>query len=156
MKSIVKFSRFSTWLTIIINGALIFGCCVTVNEKPAFYILLTMLLILLITVCLYAPLSIKADKDAITVVSLLKKHIIPMSDVANVELFQPTMGAIRLCASGGYAGYWGLFSEGDMGKYTAYYGKASDCFLVTTKNGKKYVLGCENPDAMIDYIKAQL
>lgn len=79
-----------------------------------------------------------------------------MSEVENVELFQPTMGAIRICASGGFMGYWGTFREGDIGNYYAFYGKASDCFLVRMKNGKKYVLGCNQPDKMIDYIKSQI
>ncbi len=53
-------------------------------------------------------------------------------------------------------GYWGMFKEGDIGHYTAYYGKASDCFLVRLDNGDKYVLGCKNPDEMIAYIKRMI
>lgn len=79
-----------------------------------------------------------------------------MSEVENVELFQPTMGAIRICASGGFMGYWGIFREGDIGKYYGFYGKASDCFLVRLKNGNKYVLGCDQPEKMVDYIKMQI
>lgn len=77
-----------------------------------------------------------------------------MRDVESVEYFQPTMGAIRVFGSGGFMGYWGVFREGDIGRYYAFYGKASDCFLVRMRNGDKYVLGCEEPDKMIDYIKA--
>jgi hypothetical protein len=38
----------------------------------------------------------------------------------------------------------------------AYYGKASDCFLIRLDNGKKYVLGCKDADAMVDYIQKQI
>lgn len=79
-----------------------------------------------------------------------------MRNVKSAELFQPTMGSIRICASGGYMGYWGIFREGDIGQYTAFYGKASDCFLIRLKNGDKYVLGCEAPASMVDYIKSQI
>jgi len=79
-----------------------------------------------------------------------------MADVNSVELFKPTMGAIRVCASGGFMGYWGIFKEGDIGKYTAYYAKASDCFLVRLNNGDQYVLGCKVPYKMVDYIKSQI
>ena len=51
-------------------------------------------------------------------------------------------------------GYWGLFREGDVGRYMAYYGKASDCFMIRMKNGDKYVLGCKNPGEMVEYIKS--
>ncbi|MCM1349257.1 MAG: hypothetical protein NC338_07590 [Firmicutes bacterium] len=49
-----------------------------------------------------------------------------------------------------------LFKEADVGRYYAFYGKASDCFLIRMKNGDKYVLGCENPGAMVDYIKSTM
>ena len=53
------------------------------------------------------------------------------------------MGARRLFGSGGFFGYWGIFKEGDVGRYAAYFGKASDCFLVRMKNGDKYVVPAE-------------
>ncbi len=156
MKSKVRLSKFSNILTAVLNIALFIGCICTVREQPAFFMLLFIYLVLFITGLLFAPVAVKADQHQITVVGILKNRSIPMNDVASVELFQPTMGAIRICASGGYMGYWGLFSEGGVGRYTAFYGKASDCFLVTTKSGKKYVLGCENPDKMVEYIKTQI
>ncbi|WP_300877569.1 PH domain-containing protein [uncultured Duncaniella sp.] len=66
------------------------------------------------------------------------------------------MAEKRICGSGGFMGYWGWFSERDLGKYFAYYGKASDCFLVTMKDGRKYMLGCQNPAEMVDAINARL
>ncbi|MBE6230681.1 MAG: hypothetical protein E7119_08940 [Bacteroidales bacterium] len=36
------------------------------------------------------------------------------------------------------------FHEHDSGKYFAYYGRSSDCFLVELKDGRKYLLGCKN------------
>lgn len=155
MKSKVKLSQFSSLLTLIITGAVIIGCIATFNEKPVFYCILFILIILMIFGFLYGPTSIEADNHNVTVHNMLKKFHIPIENIGSVELYQPTMGAIRLCASGGYMGYWGIFREGDIGKYTAYYGKASDCFLIRMKNGDKYVLGCENPAAMVDYINSQ-
>lgn len=154
MQSKVRLSKYALILTLIITGALSVGCLVTIKETPAFYFVAGILLLLLFFGFLYGPKSIKADSDYITVKTLLKRIKIPMRDVESVKLLQPTMGAIRICASGGFMGYWGLFREGDIGRYCAYYGKASDCFLVKLKTGDKYMLGCENPDAMVNYIKS--
>lgn len=99
---------------------------------------------------------IKADSNNIYLGSVFGSEKIPMSEVESVELFQPTMGALRICGSGGFMGYWGIYREGDIGKYYAFYGKASDCFLVRLNNGKQYVLGCNQPDKMVDYIKSQI
>lgn len=156
MKSKISFSRFSTILTITLNTVLLICCILTFDEKPIFYPILSIFVILFVAGLLYAPISIKADSRYITIASALRSRKLTMCNVASVELFQPTMGAYRIFASGGYMGYWGIFKEGDIGRYAAYYGKASDCFLVRMTNGDKYVLGCANPSAMVNYIKSQI
>ena len=74
--------------------------------------------------------------------SLCKSRKISVRDIERVELFQPTMGAIRIFASGGFMGYWGVFRESDIGRYYVFFGKASDCFL-------------DNPQKIVDYIESQ-
>lgn len=156
MKSKISYSRFAILLTAILSGVLFVACIATVKEEPAFFSLLAIFLILYISALFFGAAYIKADSYNIVLGSLLRSKKIPMSEVESVELFQPTMGAIRICASGGFMGYWGTFREGDIGKYYGFYGKASDCFLVRLKNGSKYVLGCDHPDKMTDYIKSQI
>lgn len=156
MKSKITFSRFAATLTVIILGALFVGCIATIHEKIAFFILLAIYLLLITISLFYGAAYIKADTDNIILGSILKSKKILMRDVESVALFQPTMGAIRIFASGGFMGYWGIFREGDIGRYYAFYGKASDCFLVRMKNGDKYVLGCDNPNKMVDYINPHI
>lgn len=156
MKSRIGYSRFVIVLTAVIGIALFAGCIAAIREKAAFFTLLAVYLLLYISALLYGPAYLKADKDYLFMVSLLMKHKILMRNVESVELFQPTMGAIRIFASGGFMGYWGIFREGDIGRYYGFYGKSSDCFLVRMKNGDKYVLGCDNPSAMVDYIRSQI
>ncbi|MDE6287776.1 MAG: PH domain-containing protein [Muribaculaceae bacterium] len=154
MKARVVYSSFVWFLTIIITTVAVAVCALSFNEPVVFWCVLIIPVGLLVPSALYAPLSLTVDERNITVNSLLKRHRIPLRNVKEVELFQPTMGALRICASGGYMGYWGIFKEGDVGRYVGYYGKASDCFLVRMKNGDKYVLGCKDPAAAVDYINA--
>lgn len=154
MKSKIALSRVSTILTAITILVLLVGCIVTVHEKSKFFILLSIYLILIVFALFYGTLYVKADSDYIIMGSILRKRKIRISDIESIELFQPTMGAIRICGSGGFLGYWGMYKEGDIGRYYAFYGKAADCFLIRMKNGDKYVLGCENPSAMVDYINS--
>ncbi|MBD5233840.1 MAG: hypothetical protein HDS65_06630 [Bacteroidales bacterium] len=153
MKSRVSYSTFSIVLSASVTIFLLALCLRSSKEVEMFYTLALLLVLLIIPTLFFAPLSIRADKDYITVVSPLKRHRIAMNDVESVRLFQPTMGAIRIFASGGYFGYWGIFREGDIGKYTGYYGKASDCFLIRTKSGRTYVLGCNKPADMVKFIE---
>lgn len=156
MKSKITYSRFVNIITAVVSISLFIGCIATVNDNRSFFIILALYLVLIMAGLFYGAAYIKADSDSIILGSLFKKHRIHMCDVESVETFQPTMGAIRIFASGGFMGYWGYFREGDIGKYYGFYGKSSDCFLVQLKNGCKYVLGCDQPDKMVDYIKSQI
>lgn len=113
------------------------------------------IMLFLSTLC-FMPLSISLDNDSLNINRPLKIKSIPLSDIAEAVLCQPTMGAKRICGSGGWFGWYGWFSEKDLGKYFAYYGKASDCFLVTLKNGKKYMLGCKDAPEMVNAIKEKI
>lgn len=156
MKSKVQLSKYACILTLIINVVLVVCCVVMFRETPGFWFVLGILLVLLFFGLLYGPARIVANPEYVIVKTYLRKHKILVRNIESVELFQPTMGAIRICASGGYFGYWGIFREGDIGRYVGFYGKASDCFLIKMKNGDKYILGCHNPHAMVDYIQNQL
>ena len=155
MKQQVKLSTFS-FISTIACLVLLIGCTFIIPEiewQIGWSIFVVIMLV--ISLC-YMPMSIGADENAIYINRSLKIKAIPMADVVSVKLCPPTMGAIRVCGSGGFLGYWGWFKERDLGKYFAYYGKASDCFLVELSNGHKYMLGCQNTLEMVEYIAKQI
>ena len=155
MKQQVKLST-SSFISTIACLALLIGCTFIIPEiewQIGWSIFVVIMLV--ISLC-YMPMSIGADENAIYINRSLKIKAIPMADVVSVKLCPPTMGAIRVCGSGGFLGYWGWFKERDLGKYFAYYGKASDCFLVELSNGHKYMLGCQNAPEMVEYIAKQI
>lgn len=104
----------------------------------------------------YMPLKISADERELSIHRSLRIKSIPLSEIQRIELCAPTLAEKKLCASGGFFGYWGWFSEPSIGTYFAYYGKASDCFLIELKNGKKYIIGCENAPDMVQYISKRI
>ena len=157
MESKVKLSTYSLLLTFILTGVLIAAVAFFLwNHEEKGIIGAVILFFILISGWLYGPVTIAADEKSVTIKSVLRKQRLNISNIKSVELFQPTMGSIRIFGSGGYMGYWGIFREGDIGRYAAYYGKASDCFLVRMKNGDKYVLGCEQPEEMVNFIDSKI
>lgn len=156
MKSKIVYSGYSRGLTLVLTAAMLVICIIAFKEVVAFVILLSILLVLWLSSLLYGPWYIDVTPDYIIMGSLLRRKKLLMRDVESVQLFQPTMGALRLWASGGFMGYWGIFMEKDVGRYYAFYGKSSECFLVRMKNGDKYVLGCADPVKMVDYISGHL
>ena len=139
-------------LTMVISVVLVLFCVKTYGELVPFCIVLALCLMLIIP----ALLSVRANERCIIISCLLKKHHIYLNDIVRVEPFTPTIGARRLFGSGGFFGYWGIFKEGDVGRYAAYFGKAADCFLVRMKNGDKYVIGCADSPEMVNFIKRQI
>jgi len=156
MKSRVNLSKYSSVITCIILGGFIAGIYATHENIALCAILVFCTLILLTAAIFYAPFYISVSETEVSVHSPVKTHYIPMRRIVKAERFQPSMGSIRLCGSGGFWGYWGIFREGDVGRYMAYYGKSSDCFIIYLDNGDKYVLGCNNTDTILEYINSEI
>ena len=156
MESKVKLSTFSLMLTLILTGVLIVAVSYFLwNHEDKGIIGAVILLFMLISGWLYGPVTIAADEKSVIIKSVLRKQRLDISNIESVELFQPTMASIRIFGSGGYMGYWGVY-RGYIGRYIAHYGKASDCFLINMKNGDKYVLGCEKPEEMVNFINSKI
>lgn len=154
----VKFSTYSIVVTAVTFVALVVLSIylVSAGRDVASYIVDAAVVFLCTAALFYAPISISADDDGLYINRGMCVKLIPMSDIESIKLCPPTMGERRICGSGGWFGYWGWYSERDLGKYFAYYGKASDCFLVTLTDGSKYMLGCRDPKKIVDYIQNRI
>lgn len=158
MKKKVKFSTYSTIITVIILAALIGILCWQAHENVewAIWVLFGVIVFFCSMALYYAPQSVSVDDRYLSINRSIRTKSIPLSEIKSVELLSPTMSEKRICGSGGFFGYWGHFTEPSIGKYFAYYGKASDCFLITLTNNKKYLLGCQNAPEIITYITSRL
>ena len=45
-----------------------------------------------------------ADENYVTIKCITRRHKIKINDIESVEMFQPTMGSLRVCGSGGFMG----------------------------------------------------
>ena len=156
MKERVNLGATSTIITIL--------CIVTfvgimfINNPPVFLQIILGAILAAITLSglYYMPIKVCASNSSIKIVRCLRTKTIPMADVKSVKVHVPSMGTVRLCGSGGFMGFWGWFREKSTGRYFAYYGRAKDCFLVELHDGRKYMLGCNNPRQMVEYISTMI
>ena len=159
VKQRVELSTYC-WIITAITTAFICGiflCCLKIADNDiAVWLWGVAVAVLFLSALCYMPLSISLDNESLNINRSLKIKSIPLTEIANVKLCAPTMGAKRICGSGGWFGWYGWFSEKNLDKYFAYYGKASDCFLVTLKNGKKYMLGCKDAPEMVNAINEKI
>ncbi len=156
LKSKVEYSRLSWGITIAVTVLLVACLIPAYHEPSAFIILLIVLLILYISALFFAPIAISADEKEVKVHAKLNSLSIPVGKIAKVERYRPLPGTIRTCASGGFMGFWGLFHDPVIKSFTGFWGKKDDCFLITLNDGKKYLLGCQNPDEILNFIKTRI
>ena len=147
--------NLSAWSSFITSLALIVMLVALYNSHSRFglYAMSTAIIILTAIALFYMPMSISVKDGMLNINRPLRIKSIPLSQIESAAPCPPTMAEKPIFGSGGWFGYWGWFSEPSIGKYFAYYGKASDCFLVTLKDGKKYILGCDSPKEITDFIK---
>lgn len=158
MKHTVKMSAYSMILSSLCL-VILFACAIFMarkHEGVAFYTLSSVIVLWAAATLYYAPMSLEISDGKLWVNRSLRCKSFDLKDIVSAEICQPTMGERRLCGSGGFMGYWGWFTERDLGRYFAYYGKAGDCFLVRLRDGRKYMLGCDKPELFVKELHAAM
>ena len=155
MKQTVKLSTFSITLSALSLIVLLVSAYYC-RDNWGLYLIGALIIALMMLTLFYMPMSITCSADELLIQRSLRIKSIPLSDIQSVKLCPPTMAEHRLCGSGGWFGYWGWFSERDLGKYFAFYGRSSECFLVRLHNGRQYMLGCKDPEEMVEYVSSHL
>ncbi|MDE6417595.1 MAG: PH domain-containing protein [Duncaniella sp.] len=81
---------------------------------------------------------------------------IPYADIESVKLDAPAPDARSTFGVSGNLGYWGTWHDSEHGTYTACYGRPDQCFFVRLKDGRGYMLGCNNTAEIVDRLNAIL
>ncbi|MDE6553240.1 MAG: PH domain-containing protein [Muribaculaceae bacterium] len=160
MKDKVRFSIYSWVVTaavLIIFAVMIILLFLDHEDHEKKVLITVMFALVILSGLYYCPTSVEATQNRITLHRLLaRSKSFDYSDIQAVDTCYPSAGGLRLCGSGGFFGYWGYFSDIMIGTYFGYYGSRDSCFLIRLKNSRQYVIGCENPVAMVGYIQSQM
>lgn len=157
MRQKVKFSTYSLIVTVIVLILFVMGIFSLLGNAEE----LTLFCIIMGCVTLaglyYCPIFLRANESSVTLYRLLSSpKVFNYNNIQAIDTCYPSAAGLRLCGSGGFFGYWGYFSDIMIGSYFGYYGSRSSCILIKLKDGKQYVLGCENPSVMVDYINSMV
>lgn len=113
---------------------------------------LVVICITLITCFVFSPRKlILTNKELIVRCRAYSKHI-PIKDIVSCTFHSEIIdgSTIRLFASGGFGGYYGLFWNSKCGKFKAFFGNRSSTFTLKLVSGEYVVLGCENCQSLIN------
>ncbi len=157
MKQKVKFSAYSLIVTSVVLILFVVGIFLLLGKEEKITLFCIIMGIAIIAGLYFCPKYIEANESGIVLHRLLSPSKVFLYDMIQpVETCYPSAGGLRLCASGGFFGYWGYFNDIMIGSYFGYYGNRNNCILIKLKDGKQYVLGCENASAITNYITSQL
>lgn len=106
----------------------------------------------------FTPLDISADDNEVRIRRPFKTRTLKMDEIASAEPYQVSPKARKKAFKTmpvNTFGKWGEYSDDKIGDYFAYYGKPDNTVLITLKNGKKYVVGGSDAQALADYINSR-
>lgn len=156
MKSKVTLSAYCKVITFALIILLIIGIVSCRDNESKLWALVSISIALISFSLFYFPTSIETTNSSLIIHRFLKSKIIPYSFISSADTCIPSAGGLRLCGSGGFLGYWGYFNDIIIGTYFGYYGNRNQCILIKLKNGKQYVVSCEEPIQMISLINDHL
>lgn len=147
------------WIISALSTALMCGIFVYALKQPdhtwPVVVLAVLIVGLILSTLFYMPLSVSVDDRNLNISRSLRIKSIPLSEISDVRLCRrPWVPGASAGAAAGSAGTAGSASA--TWANISPYGKASDCFLVTLKDGRKYMLGCKDAPEMVAAIKARI
>lgn len=104
----------------------------------------------------YAPMRITFSENSLVLHRGIGKKQFHYSDIESVEAFNNKHIALRICGIGGVFGFVGRYYTEGIGHYFSYVGDYSQAFYFQLKNGKKYLLSCEDRDFVVSWIKKHI
>lgn len=159
MKQHVSLSTYCITVTIIalllLGGLFTYG--LFNSEQWVVTLVGIMIAIALLSSLFYMPVTISVNRESVIINRPLCDKELRMDEIKSIKLMQPSaLSTSRLCGSNGMFGYWGWFRDNEHGRYFAYYGKVRDCFIIELRNGRKYMLSCDNCRIVTNYIQQYL
>ena len=155
----VKFDTTTKVLTIIVNIVLILTICLMANilHEEIGLVAIGVVIIVLAIICstlilgfVYSPWKLILTNHELTIRCRAYSRNILIKDIASCTMNSEfnDYSTIRLFASGGFWGYYGLFWNSKYGKFKAFVGDRSSTFTLKIASGEIIVLGCENSKAL--------
>ena len=155
----VKFDTTTKVLTIIVNFVLILTICLMANilHEEIGLLVIGVEVIVLAIICstlilgfVYSPWKLILTNHELTIRCRAYSRHILIKDIASCTMNSEfnDYSTIRLFASGGFWGYYGLFWNSKYGKFKAFVGDRSSTFTLKLASGEIIVLGCENSKAL--------
>jgi hypothetical protein len=151
-----KASLDKTAIIITILVSLLFGALIIFN----FILPLAILLLIVYLICWHLkPLNYEIKAEEIIIRRLIKSVHINRTDIENLTLIDKykLSGTIRTFGVGGLFGWYGKFSNNELGDMSWYLTRRDKPILIISKTGKKILISPDDAEAFSkEYNKTRL
>jgi hypothetical protein len=141
-----KASLDKTAIIITILVSLLFGALTILN----FILPLAILLLIVYLICWHLkPLSYEIKAEEIIIRRLIKSVHINRADIENLTLIDKDKlsGTIRTFGVGGLFGWYGKFSNNELGDMSWYLTRRDKPILIISKTGKKILISPDDAES---------
>jgi hypothetical protein len=118
-------------------------------------VLLSVLVLVPLFFISLTPVSMQMSDTRFVLKKIFGKVAIDYDQIIAVESYRFSTD-MRLCGSGGFCGFTGIFFNPQKGKYSSYIVNPAQSFMITTKNGKRYAFSCKNALTAIEIIEKHI
>lgn len=131
-----RFSNGVKVTTVLVSCVLIYAAIDVWQTSVTGAVMLYAILVpLLVWMLFNIPLKLTVDSRSIVVhhpigkTTILRSEIVELRPIVKLEI----SGSVRLFGSGGYFGWYGLFSHCNIGRYKMFSGDRENLYLIRTK-----------------------
>lgn len=144
----------STVVCLLLFAGIMIGFGRHHEMRFGFIMMCVLLPLTLFSALYFAPWKIYVDKDNLTIYRSFDRKVIPLHDISVIKRQELTVGDIRVFGCGGLFGYTGWYGNRRDGRYFCYMGSRGNTVMLILKDGKKYMLSCNEPDLLVDSISS--
>ena len=139
---------------VLVLSVMIFSLYVCfIKGEIAGILMVTVICLGILTIpYLFAPKSFELTKSGVVVRRLLKSFEIPYSKIRKAYLTDIPILGVRLWASGGLYGYYGLYYLQKFGRTWIYATRRKNVLLLEV-NGNRYVISPKNPEEFLKLLE---
>ena len=132
---------------IVIIAMILLFCQAKMTRLVNFtlYLLLGILALSVLFSYAFAPKGVSFDDKQIVLHRGIGKVVIPRSEITDIKPFPKGSPTIRLCGIGGFMGNVGLFSNDEIGKFTAYVTDYSKSYVIYRRSKRPIVITSVEP-----------
>lgn len=155
---LTKLITVGVWIGLLaLNSIVIYAALTEIRQQILSLILVAMTAVLTLGVLLgtylFSPRGFELTPGGLVVKRAVRSFEIPYGEMVEAKRVSWTWKGMRLCASGGLHGFFGLFQFSGIGRVWTYVTNRHKTVLIRTRRGVQYMVSPEDPETFLEKLE---